>query len=44
MARSWWIVLEVDELLMATSEAAAKLKWRLFPESYSIHWAEEKAQ
>jgi hypothetical protein len=24
-------------------EAAAKLKWRLFPESYAIHWAEEKA-
>ena len=29
---------------MDTSEAAAKLKWRLFPEPYAIHWAEEKAK
>ena len=29
---------------METSEAAVKLQWRLFPETYSIHWAEEKAQ
>ena len=29
---------------MENSEAAAKLKWRLFPETYAIHWAEEKAQ
>jgi hypothetical protein len=29
---------------MATSEAAAKLEWRLFPETYAILWAEEKAQ
>jgi hypothetical protein len=28
---------------METSEAAAKLKFRLFPEAYAIHWAEEKA-
>jgi len=35
---------QVDELLMETSEAAAKLEWRPFPETYAIHWAEEKAQ
>jgi hypothetical protein len=29
---------------MATTEAAGKLKWRLFPESYSIPWAVDKAQ
>jgi hypothetical protein len=48
LARRPWVYnpasAQVDELLMGTSEAAAKLKWRLFPESYSIHWAEEKAQ
>jgi hypothetical protein len=30
---------QFDALLMENSEAAAKLKWRLFPESYAIHWA-----
>ena len=30
--------------LMESSEATAKLQWRLFPERYAIHWAEEKAQ
>jgi hypothetical protein len=48
LARRPWVYnpgsSQVDELLMETSEAAAQLKWRLFPESYSIHWAEEKAQ
>jgi hypothetical protein len=48
LARRPWVYnpasSQVDELLMGTKEAAAKLKWRLFPESYSIHWAEEKAQ
>jgi hypothetical protein len=34
---------QVDALLMENSEAAAKLKWRLFPKNYAIHWAEEKA-
>jgi hypothetical protein len=34
---------QVDGVLMETSEAAAKLKFRLFPETYAIHWAEEKA-
>jgi hypothetical protein len=34
---------QVDGLLKENSEAAAKLKWRLFPEIYAIHWAEEKA-
>jgi hypothetical protein len=29
---------------METFEAAVKLKWRLFPESYVIHWAADKAQ
>ncbi len=48
LARRPWVYnpasSQVDELLMETSEAAAKLQWRLFPETYSIHWAEEKAQ
>jgi hypothetical protein len=48
LARRPWVYnpasSQVDGLLMGTSEAAAKLKWRLFPESYAIHWAEEKAQ
>jgi len=47
LARRPWVhnpaASRVDELLMATSEAAAKMKLRLFPESYAIHWAEEKA-
>ena len=34
---------QVDALLMENSEAAAKLKFRLFLETYAIHWAEEKA-
>jgi hypothetical protein len=48
LARCPWVYnpasSQVDELLKETSEAAAKLEWRLFPETYSIHWAEEKAQ
>ena len=48
LARRPWVYnpasSQVDELLKETSEAAAKLEWRLFPETYSIHWAEEKAQ
>jgi hypothetical protein len=47
LARRPWVYnpasSQVDALLMENSEAAAKLKWRLFPESYAIHWAEEKA-
>jgi hypothetical protein len=35
---------EVDALLMENSEPPAKLKWRLFPEPYAIHWAADKAQ
>jgi hypothetical protein len=35
---------QVDGLLMETSDAAVKLKWRLFPEPYVIHWAADKAQ
>jgi hypothetical protein len=35
---------QVDAPLMENSEAAAKLKWRLFPEPYAIHWAADKAQ
>ena len=48
LARRPWVYnpasSQVDALLMETSEAAAKLQWRLFPETYSIHRAEEKAQ
>jgi hypothetical protein len=48
LARRPWVYnpasSQVDELLMETSEAAAKLQWRLFPETFAIHWAEEKAQ
>jgi hypothetical protein len=48
LARRPWVYnpasSQVDALLKATPEAAAKLEWRLFPETYSIHWAEEKAQ
>jgi len=48
LARRPWVYnpasSQVDALLMATSEAAAKLKWRLFPEPYAIHWAADKAQ
>ena len=48
LARRPWVYnpasSQVDELLMETSEAAAKLKWRLFPEPYAIHWAADKAQ
>jgi hypothetical protein len=29
---------------MASTEPAAKLKWRLFPELHAIHWAADKAQ
>src|SRR3984957_7809861 len=47
LARRPWVYnpssSQVDEVLMETSEAAAKLKFRLFPETYAIHWAEEKA-
>jgi hypothetical protein len=48
LARRPWVYnpasSQVDELLMETSEATAKLKWRLFPEPYAIHWAADKAQ
>jgi hypothetical protein len=48
LARRPWVYnpasSQVDALLMETSEAAAKLEWRRFPETDSIHWAEEKAQ
>ncbi len=48
LARRPWVYnpasSQVDALLMETSAAAAKLEWRRFPETYSIHWAEEKAQ
>jgi hypothetical protein len=48
LARRPWVYnpasSQVDQLLMETSEAAAKLQWRLFPETFAIHWAEEKAQ
>jgi hypothetical protein len=37
-------LLETTSVLMETSEAAVKLKWRLFPEPYVIHWAADKAQ
>jgi len=47
LARRPWVYnpasSRVGEVLMETSEAAAKLKFRLFPETYAIHWAEEKA-
>jgi hypothetical protein len=33
---------QVDARLMETSEAAAKLKWRLFPESYAMHWLKRR--
>jgi hypothetical protein len=29
---------------MESTEPAAKLKWRLFPEPSAIHWAADKAQ
>jgi hypothetical protein len=35
---------EVDDLLAAAPEAAAKLKSRLFPEPYAIRWSGQKAQ
>ena len=35
---------KVDELLMSSPDAAAKLKSRLFSEAYAIHWAVDKAQ
>jgi hypothetical protein len=48
LARRPWVYnpasSQVDELLTENSEAAAKLKWRLFPEPYAIHWAADKAQ
>ena len=48
LARRPWVYnpasSQVDALLMENSEAAAKLKWRLFPEPYAIHWAADKAQ
>jgi cation transport regulator ChaC len=48
LARRPWVYnpasSEVDQLLLGTPEPAAKLRFRLFPESYAIHWAEEKAQ
>jgi hypothetical protein len=48
LARRPWVYnpasSQVDELLMESPEAAAKLKWRLFPEPYAIHWAADKAQ
>jgi hypothetical protein len=48
LARRPWVYnpgsSQVDALLMENSEAAAKLKWRLFPEPYPIHWAADKAQ
>jgi hypothetical protein len=48
LARRPWVYnpasSQVDALLTENSEAAAKLKWRLFPEPYAIHWAADKAQ
>jgi hypothetical protein len=48
LARRPWVYSpassQVDQLLMETPAAAAKFHWRLFSETYSIHWAEEKAQ
>jgi hypothetical protein len=48
LARRPWVhdpaSAEVDELLMSSPDAAAKLKARLFSEPYSIHWAADKAQ
>jgi hypothetical protein len=48
LARRPWVhdpaSSQVDQLLMESAQAAAKLQWRLFPEPYAIHWAEEKAQ
>jgi hypothetical protein len=48
LARRPWVYnpasSQVDALLRETSEAAVKLKWRLFPEPYAIHWAADKAR
>jgi hypothetical protein len=48
LARRPWVhdpaSSEVDQLLMSSPEAAAKLKLRLFSEPYAIHWAADKAQ
>lgn len=48
LARRPWVhdpeSSKVDELLMESPEAAAKLKSRLFSEPYAIHWSTDKAQ
>jgi hypothetical protein len=47
LARRPWVhdpaSSKVDELLMSSPAAAAKLKSRLFSEPYAIHWAADKA-
>lgn len=48
LARRPWVrdpeSAEVDQLLMSSPDAAAKLASRLFAEPYAIHWASQKAQ
>lgn len=48
LARRPWVrdpeSAKVDELLMSSPDASAKLASRLFAEPYAIHWAAEKAQ
>ncbi len=48
LARRPWVrnpeAAEVDDLLSAAPDAAAKLKSRLFPEPYAIRWSGQKAQ
>ena len=48
LARRPWVhdpaSSKVDDLLMESPDAAAKLKSRLFSEPYAIHWAADKAQ
>jgi hypothetical protein len=48
LARRPWVrdpaSAEVDELLMSSPDAAAKLNSRLFAEPYAMHWASQKAQ
>jgi hypothetical protein len=48
LARRPWVhdpsSAEVDKMLMSSPEVGAKLKFRLFPEPFAIHWAAQRAQ
>jgi hypothetical protein len=48
LARRPWVhdpsSAEVDKMLMSSPDVGAKLKFRLFPEPFAIHWAAQRAQ